>query len=125
MKRHQRLRSSADFARVRGSGRSLVQPLLVLTVLANELDHSRVGVTVSRRVGTAVVRNRIRRRLSEALRTRYADLPLGQDLVLVARPAAAGASWAELNQALDRALARATAFTPGTAAPAAASDHVE
>ena len=62
---------------------------------------------MSRRVGTAVMRNRVRRRLREAMRARYAGLVGGQDLVLVARPAAGRATWTELNDALDRTLTRA------------------
>jgi ribonuclease P protein component len=119
----QRLRSNAEFARVRASGRSVAHPLLVLTVLPNERAQSRLGVTVSRRVGTAVVRNRVRRRLHEAIRARYTGLVGGHDLVLVARPALARASWAELNAALDRTLARAGLCRSG--APSPHPDDVE
>jgi ribonuclease P protein component len=107
VKPDQRLRSSTEFARVRASGRSVAHPLLVLIVLPNEREQTRLGVTVSRRVGTAVLRNRVRRRLREALRARYAGLAGGHDLVLVARPAAGRATWTELNDALDRTLTRA------------------
>ncbi|MBV9356594.1 MAG: ribonuclease P protein component [Chloroflexi bacterium] len=106
MKPDQRLRSNAEFARVRASGRSVAHPLLVVIVLPNERAQTRLGVTVSRRVGTAVVRNRVRRRLREALRARYGGLLGGHDVVLVARPAVARATWMELNAALDQSLAR-------------------
>jgi ribonuclease P protein component len=122
MNRDQRLRSSAEFARVRAAGHAVAHPLLVLTVLPNELGHSRLGITVSRRVGTAVVRNRVRRRLREAMRTRYAQLLGGHDMVLVARPAAARASWTELNEAVDRVLTRAGVRRP--AAPTASPGDV-
>ncbi len=52
-----------------------------------------VGFTVSRRVGGAVVRNRVKRWLREAVRRQKAALPEGTDLVLIARPAAAGAGY--------------------------------
>jgi ribonuclease P protein component len=108
VKRAQRLRSPADFQRVRKhAGRGWAHPLLVLYVAPNELDRPRVGITVSGRVGKAVVRNKVRRRLREALRDRFARLPAGQDVLVSARPASATASFAELCAALDSALARA------------------
>ena len=83
--------------------------LLVLYVAPNGLGRARVGITVSSRVGNAVVRNRVRRRLREALRARLDRLASGQDFVLVARPASAEATWSELSSALDAALQRAGA----------------
>ena len=81
--------------------------MLVLYVAPNELDQTRVGITVSSRVGNAVVRNRVRRRVREALRPRLADLIGANDLLVIARPASARASWAELNQAVEAVLKRA------------------
>ena len=108
MKREQRLRSPADFRRVRDvARRGWSHPLLVVYIAANELGCTRVGITVSGRVGNAVVRNRVRRRLREALSARFASLPASSDAVVVARPASAKASWPELSAALDSVLARA------------------
>jgi ribonuclease P protein component len=81
----------------------------VLYVAPNEFGHPRVGITVSSRVGNAVVRNRVRRRLREALRARFDRLTSGQDILVVARPASAAATWPELSDALDVALQRAGA----------------
>src|SRR5581483_11949492 len=60
-------------------------PLTVYS-LRNELGHSRLGVSISRRVGIAVRRNRIKRLLREAFRLRQSELPRGYDLVIVVRP---------------------------------------
>jgi ribonuclease P protein component len=107
VKREQRLRSPADFRRVRDvARRGWPHPLLVLYLAPNDVDRTRVGITVSRRVGKAVVRNRVRRRLREALGQRFARLPHASDVVVSARPASAQASWAELCDALDAVLAR-------------------
>ena len=59
-----------------------------LTILArpNDLPHARLAIQTSRRVGTAVRRNRIRRLLREAFRLMQHDLPRGYDLVIVVRP---------------------------------------
>ena len=110
MKREQRLRTAAEFRRVRDvSPRGWSHPLLVLHMALGEAGHTRVGITVSGRVGNAVVRNKVRRRLREALRARFDQLPIGYDLVITARPASAAASWAQLRGALDSVLERAKA----------------
>jgi ribonuclease P protein component len=110
VKREQRLRTPAEFRRVREvAPRGFAHPLLVLHVAPNELGRPRVGITVSGRVGKAVTRNRVRRRLREALRARAAQLPAGKDLLVTARPASANAPWDELCAALDTVLARSKA----------------
>jgi ribonuclease P protein component len=109
-RKHPWLRSAADFRRVREqSPRVWPHPLLVLHVAPNDLDHARIGITVSSRVGKAVVRNRIRRRLREALRARFSSLRVGYDLLIVARPGSARASWNDLCAALNVVLQRANA----------------
>ena len=109
MKRAQRLRRNADFLHVRERApRGWPHPLLVLYAAPNDLDHSRVGVTVGKRVGkAAVVRNRVRRRIREAVRLRYPELAPGHDLVFIARPPSAQAAWPELFCAVDTVLERA------------------
>lgn len=109
MKRQQRLRRPIDFRRVReGDRRGTAHPLLVLYVAPNELAITRVGITVSGRVGNAVVRNRVRRRLRELVTARLADLPPHSDVVISARPGSATASFAELATALQSVIDRAT-----------------
>ena len=110
MKREQRLRTPAEFRRVRERApRVWPHRLLVLYLAPNELDYARIGITVSSRVGKAVVRNRVRRRLREALRQRWQQLPPGTDVVVVARPPSAEATWAELCGGLEAVLSRAGA----------------
>jgi len=110
VKREQRLRTAVEFRRVRDvAPAGWPHRLLVLNVAPNDVGRTRVGITVSGRVGNAVVRNKVRRRLREALRARLARLRQNVDLVITARPASATASWAELVEALDSVLARAKA----------------
>ncbi len=54
--------------------------------LPNDLGHARLGISISRRVGTAPVRNRIKRLLRESFRLMQHDLPRGYDLVIVVKP---------------------------------------
>jgi ribonuclease P protein component len=70
------------------------------------MESPRVGFVVSRAVGPAVVRNRVKRRLRHLMRERVAGLEPGTLVVVRAQPAAAGASSAELGAELDRCLAR-------------------
>jgi ribonuclease P protein component len=108
VKREQRLRTPAEFRHVRDvAPRGWPHPLLVLHVAPNDLDRTRVGITVSGRVGKAVVRNKVRRRLREALRARLSQLATGKDVLVTARPASALASWQDLCSALDSVLKRA------------------
>lgn len=65
-----------------------------------------VGFVVSKAVGTAVVRNRVKRRLRHAVRERIATVPAGSVLVVRAQPAAAASSYPELAADLDRCLQR-------------------
>jgi ribonuclease P protein component len=112
VRRADRLRVSADFQRLRASGRSWAHPLLILYLDDNQLRAPRVGVSVSRRVGKAVVRNRVRRRVREAVRGRWAQLAPGRDLLFIARPAIAEASWPDVRGAVDSLLRRGRAFRP-------------
>ncbi|MBV9544428.1 MAG: ribonuclease P protein component [Chloroflexi bacterium] len=116
-----RLRRAAEFRGVREvGGRGWSTPLLVMYVAPNDLGLVRYGITVSGRVGKAVVRNRVRRRLREAMRMRLRHLLSGRDVVLVARPAAAEATWSQLCAALDSLLRRGGMLLPGATETTAA-----
>jgi ribonuclease P protein component len=78
----------------------------VLYVAPNEVGQARIGISVNRRVGKAVVRNRVRRRIREAVRPVLAQLP-DRDLVFIARAPSASADWAGLRGAALELLRRA------------------
>jgi len=96
-----RLTQSKDIARVRRYGKRAGDPLLTLYVLPARSVDVRVGFSVSKRVGKAVVRNTVKRRLREAIRHELPRTRTGQDILVVARPAAAVASYQELSRAVQ------------------------
>lgn len=101
MRREYRLRRSADFERARTTGRGCTHPLLVCYIYPRQDDSpTRVGITVGKRNGKAVVRNRIRRRVREAVRGLHPSLAAGYDLMLIARAPAAEANLKDLTAAL-------------------------
>jgi len=103
-----RLRQSRDFERVRTEGRTLRGKLLILGVLELEGELAfKIGLVTSKRIGGAVVRNRLRRRLREIVRRDQARLRNGFWLVLVARPSAGRVDYASLEQEWSRLLERA------------------
>ncbi len=99
MRRESRLRHRKDFDVIFKRGARRANRLLVLRSLANNLTYNRYAFITSKRVGKAVVRNRVRRRLREALRA----LPIraGWDIVFSARASAAEASYQELERAVS------------------------
>ncbi|MGI8929440.1 MAG: ribonuclease P protein component [Candidatus Limnocylindrales bacterium] len=101
------LRSVGDFKQIQGQSHSRAHPTLLMRYRKNELDRTRYGISTGRRVGSAVVRNTVRRRLRTILRRLEGQVEPGWDVLLVARPAAAQASQAELDQALVRLMSSA------------------
>ncbi|MBX3049846.1 MAG: ribonuclease P protein component [Caldilineaceae bacterium] len=108
MKRLYRISENERFQVVRRRGRSYSNHLLVLCVLPNELPYSRFGFSVSRRIGKAVVRNRVRRRISESLRLRLDGIATGWDMVWIARTPIQSAEYSEIDAACARLLRRAS-----------------
>ena len=111
-----RLNTAAEFQQAVRRGRRAAGSLVVLHLMTTNVDKAtsrsddsdgrRVGFVVSRAVGGAVIRNRVRRRLRHLMRDRLAALPAQSLLVVRAQPAAAGADFRDLGEDLDRCLQR-------------------
>jgi ribonuclease P protein component len=84
-RKHEHLRRPADFQRVYDRRRSVSDEWLIVYACENGLPHLRVGLSVSRKVGNAVRRNRLRRLYREAFRLTRSEMPGGLDLVLIPR----------------------------------------
>jgi len=83
-----RLKTPVDFQRVYDRKRSAADGVLIVYACENGLPHSRLGLSVSKKIGNAVVRNRHKRLFREAFRLLQHELAAGVDLVLIPRPKA-------------------------------------
>jgi len=106
MKRLYRLRKNSDIQRTRHKGRSKVTRNLVLVVLPNQQNRSRFGFAVSKRIGNAVKRNKIKRQLREAARLRQTQVKSGYDILFIARVPINHSSYQQIEQAMDDLLGR-------------------
>ena len=112
---HEHLRRPADFRRVYDRRRSAADGWLIVYACENGLPHLRLGLSVSRKVGPATHRNRLRRLYREAFRLTRHEMPVGLDLVLIPRRPEPP-PLEELKQALPR-LVRQAARKLGREAP--------
>lgn len=102
MKRAFTIKENYEFRRMYAKGKSGVSPWLVVYMRPNKLGHNRLGLTVSAKLGHAVVRNRIRRRLREIFRLNQPKLKQGYDVIIVARTRAVNAPYRDLERAFLR-----------------------
>ena len=104
MKKAVTLKNNYEFQRMYRKSPSAVTPCMVVYCRRNCLGHNRLGVTVSTKLGKAVLRNRARRRLREAYRLAQPELKQGYDFILVARSRVLTAPWPQVCSHLDRAM---------------------
>ena len=100
------LRKNREYRKVYKFGNSVADRNIVLFVLPNNLDFSRFGFTVSKKVGNAVVRNRVRRLFKEACRLNLHEFPLCRDYILLARSNVVGKNYHAVEKSLLKLLKR-------------------
>jgi ribonuclease P protein component len=108
LSKREHLRSPLDFRRVYERRCSVRDDWLLVFAAPNQLGHLRLGLSVSRKVGNAVLRNRLRRLFRETFRLTRGEMPTGLDLILIPR-SSREPTLADLKQSLPelvRKLAR-------------------
>ena len=98
-----RLKKRYEFRRVQLSGRRIHTPHFLIVVQPNALDNTRLGITVTKKVGTAVQRNRIKRVVREVYRRNRTLFPASHDVVFIAKREARGIDYDSLLGELRRA----------------------
>lgn len=104
--RHYRIVRRSDYLSIYEKGRRVESRSFVLFALRNDLEHPRLGITVSRKVGSAVIRNRVKRLLREVFRRSARDECGPLDLVINARRPCARAGYEELRREYAQAVER-------------------
>lgn len=100
----ERIRRKSDFASLYRDGGRLRGRYFTLVFRASGLGHSRLAVVASRKVGPAIVRNRVKRRFRELFRRNKGLLEEPLDLIVIARPEAGEAAWTDVRDAYTSSL---------------------
>ncbi|MPM01692.1 Ribonuclease P protein component [bioreactor metagenome] len=96
------LKHNRDFRRLYAKGKSAVSPYFAVYYRKNRLTFNRLGITVGGKLGNAVTRNRLRRRIKEIYRTNETRFLTGYDIVVVGRTRAVSARYAALEESMIR-----------------------
>ena len=113
MKRALRLRRNSDFAQARRQGRHVRHRVVRMSLRENALGRNRYGIVAGRRLGIAVERNRVKRRLRALLMSLHGELRQGYDIVLLPRRAVLRQPFAELRRIVRRMFMQAQLIAPG------------
>lgn len=94
------LKNSSEFNNVYNNGRSYANRLLVMYVVDNNLPYSRLGISVSKKIGNSVVRHRTTRLIRESFRLSGHMFNSGLDIVVIARAGVRGKAFSDVNEAM-------------------------
>ncbi len=99
MKKFPSIKKNSEFQKIYRSGTSYATRLLVMYVRQSEYPITRIGISVSKKVGNSVVRHCITRRIREIFRLHRSETESGLDIIVVARPAAKESDFKKLESA--------------------------
>jgi ribonuclease P protein component len=100
--RQERIRIHNDFKTIYKKGKKQDTEHFLIITCPNELGWRRLGVTVSKSIGTAVKRNYVKRRVREYFRLHKAQFPASSDMLIIAKPGAAGLNYNGMRTELNR-----------------------
>ena len=109
MKKKYRVKRSQDFDNIIRKKQSFANRQFVIYYQENKLDHMRLGISVSKKLGKAHERNRLKRYVRESFKTRK-DFLKNYDIIIIVRPAAKGLSFLEFGSSIDHVLKRSKLY---------------
>ena len=109
MKKEYRVKRSQDFDNIIRKKQSFANRQFVIYYQKNNLDHMRLGISVSKKLGKAHERNRLKRYVRESFKTRK-DFLKNYDIIIIVRPAAKGLSFLEFGSSIDHVLKRSKLY---------------
>lgn len=109
MKKEYRVKKSQDFDNIIRKKQSFANRQFVIYYQENKLDHMRLGISVSKKLGKAHERNRLKRYVRESFKTRK-DFLKNYDIIIIVRPAAKGLSFLEFGSSIDQVLKRSKLY---------------
>lgn len=109
MKKEYRVKKSQDFDNIIRKKQSFANRQFVIYYQENKLDHMRLGISVSKKLGKAHERNRLKRYVRESFKTRK-DFLKNYDIIIIVKPAAKGLSFLEFGSSIDHVLKRSKLY---------------
>ena len=109
MKKEYRVKKSQDFDNIIRKKQSFANRQFVIYYQENKLDHMRLGISVSKKLGKAHERNKLKRYVRESFKTRKVFLK-NYDIIIIVRPAAKGLSFLEFGSSIDHVLKRSKLY---------------
>ena len=109
MKKEYRVKKSQDFDNIIRKKQPFANRQFVIYYQENKLDHMRLGISVSKKLGKAHERNKLKRYVRESFKTRK-DFLKNYDIIIIVRPAAKGLSFLEFGSSIDHVLKRSKLY---------------
>jgi ribonuclease P protein component len=102
MKKTVSIKSSRDFSRTFYRGKSFADKFIVVYVIPNKLDKNRIGISIGKKIGCSVVRNKVKRLIRESYRKIEEKLKFGFDIVFVPRHPSKDASFSDISNSINK-----------------------